>query len=196
MTQREQTRLTDLLDDLSASIDEDQVSIRHIVETLGEQSSLALMFLFALISTSPASAIPGVTTMVAVIVGLLALQLIAGRRHLWLPDLIMRRKLEAKTLRKGVRWLRRPIAFTDRLLRPRLTFLSKRPWTWLPLSLIVLLTLFMPIMEFVPTSGSIASAAIALCVAGLLTRDGALVLLSVIPLAAVPVTLYAVGFGA
>ena len=44
-------------------------------------------------------------------------------------------------------------------------------------------------------AGSVASAAIALCVAGLLTRDGALVLLSVIPLAAVPVTLYSVGFG-
>jgi hypothetical protein len=34
----------------------------------------------------------------------------------------------------------------------------------------------MPFMEIVPTSGSIASAVIALFAAGLLTRDGALML--------------------
>lgn len=36
------------------------------------------------------------------------------------------------------------------------------------------LTLFMPVMEIVPTSGSIASAVIAVFAAGLLTRDGGL----------------------
>ncbi|WP_422785329.1 exopolysaccharide biosynthesis protein [Qipengyuania benthica] len=47
---------------------------------------------------------------------------------------------------------------------------------FLPLFLILALTLFMPFMEIVPTSGSIASAVIALFAAGLLTRDGALML--------------------
>ena len=53
----------------------------------------------------------------------------------------------------------------------------------------------MPFMEVIPTSGSIASAVIALFAAGLLTRDGALVVVSLILLLAVPVAVWYFGFG-
>jgi hypothetical protein len=68
----------------------------------------------------------------------------------------------------------------------RLTFLLHRPWLYLPLVLILALTVFMPFMEVVPTSGSIASAVIALFAAGLLMRDGAFVVMSFAVLAALP----------
>lgn len=52
----------------------------------------------------------------------------------------------------------------------------------------------MPVMEIVPTSGSIASAVIALFAAGLLTRDGALAVMSLVLLIAVPVAVWQFGF--
>jgi hypothetical protein len=57
---------------------------------------------------------------------------------------------------------------------------------YLPLGLTLGLTLFMPFMELLPTSGSLASAVIALFAAGLLMRDGALVVMSLVLLAAFP----------
>jgi hypothetical protein len=90
--------------------------------------------------------------------------------------------------------LRRPVHFAESFLRERLTFLFHRPWLWLPLALILMLTLVMPFMEIVPTSGSIASAVIALFAAGLLTRDGALVVISLVLLLAVPVAVWQLGF--
>ena len=54
----------------------------------------------------------------------------------------------------------------------------------------ITLPLIMPFMEIVPTSGSIASAVIALFAASLLTRDGVLACLSFGLLLVVPVTLY------
>ena len=48
------------------------------------------------------------------------------------------------------------------------------------------IAVFMPVMEVVPTSGSIASIVIAFFAAGLLTRDGALVLLGLILVVALP----------
>lgn len=71
-----------------------------------------------------------------------------------------------------------------------LTFLFG-PWTWLPLVLILLLALFVPFMEVLPTSGSIASVVIAL-----LTRDGALMALSLVLLLAVPVAVCQFGCSA
>jgi hypothetical protein len=186
--------LSEVLDQLEEAVDGDSVPVGRIVEGLGHHSFAALMLVFALISTSPASAIPGVTAVVAAIVLLLVVQMIAGRKCVWLPGFVTRRELAADKLCKGIGWLRKPVRFAERFLHPRLGFVYRRPWLYLPLILILGLTLFMPFMEAIPTSGSIASAVIALFAAGLLTRDGVLGLLSLALLAAIPFAVFAIGF--
>ena len=128
--------------------------------------------------------------MVAMLVLLLIIQMMIGRESVWLPDFVSRKHMDADKVERGVNWLRKPVAWVERFIRPRLTFLFHRPWLWLPMILVALLTLFMPFMEIVPTSGSIASAVIAIFAASLLTRDGLLACLSFGLLLVVPVTLY------
>ncbi|MFW5689525.1 MAG: exopolysaccharide biosynthesis protein, partial [Spirochaetota bacterium] len=89
-----------------------------------------------------------------------------GRKSVWLPGFITRRRMSSAKLCRGIGWLRKPVHFVERFLRARLTFLLHRPWLYLPLSLVLVLTLFMPLLEIVPTSGSIASAVVALFAAG------------------------------
>lgn len=194
---RERTRaLSEVLDQLELSAHGDRIRIEEVIERLGRKSFAALMLVFSLISTSPASAIPGITTTVAAITFILVVQMIAGRDCLWLLRFITRRYMSTAKLCQGIGWLRRPVRFVERFLKERLTFLFHRPWLWLPLALILLLTLFMPFMEIIPTSGSIASAVIALFTAGLLTRDGALVVLSLALLLAVPLAAWYFGSSA
>ena len=194
---QERTRaLSEVLDQLESSVRGDSILVEEVIEKLGRKSFASLMLVFSLISTSPASAIPGITAIVAAITFILVVQMIAGRDSLWLPGFITRRSMSTAKLCKGIGWVRRPVHFVERFLKERLTFLFHRPWLWLPLILILLLTLFMPFMEFIPTSGSIASAVIALFAAGLLTRDGALVLLSLALLLAVPIAVWQFGFSA
>jgi hypothetical protein len=50
-------------------------------------------------------------------------------------------------------------------------------------------------MELVPTSGSIASAIISILAAGLLTRDGGLVLFSLLTMLGLPVLAWQAGVG-
>jgi hypothetical protein len=107
---------------------------------------------------------------------------------------VTRRELAAEKLCKGIGWLRKPVRFVERFLRPRIGFLYHRPWLYLPLLLILGLTLFMPFMEVIPTSGSIASAIIALFAAGLLTRDGVLAIAATALLMALAVLVWRVGF--
>lgn len=194
MPQARTRALSDVLDQLERSAHDDSITVGQVIEHLGRKSFAALMLIFTLISTSPASAIPGLTAMVAAIVLILVVQMIAGRECLWLPGFITRRRLSAEKLCKGVAWLRTPVAFVERFLRPRLTFLFHRPWIDLPLALILGLTLFMPFMEVIPTSGSLASAVIAFFAAGLLTRDGALAGIAMLLLLALPLAVWQVGF--
>jgi len=187
--------LSDVLDQLESLAAGDSVEVQAIVEKLGNKSFASLMLTFALISTSPASAIPGLTAVVAAIVFILVVQMVVGRDCVWLPDAVLKRQLSTDKLCKGIGWLRKPVRFAERFLRPRLTLLLHRPWLFLPLILILGLTLLMPFMEVVPTSGSVASATIALFAAGLLTRDGGLVLAAMLLLLVVPVTAWHFGFG-
>ncbi|WP_191059821.1 exopolysaccharide biosynthesis protein [Geminicoccus harenae] len=186
--------LSDALDQLEHAVHGEHITVQEVVEQLGDRSFAALMLIFSLISTSPASAIPGITAIVAGIVFILVVQMVFGRECVWLPGFITRRRMSSAKLCKGIGWLRKPLHFVERFLKARLTFLVNRPWILLPLLLILALTLFMPFMEVIPTSGSIASAVIALFAAGLLTRDGGLVIVSLILLLGVPVVVWRFGF--
>lgn len=182
--------LSDLLDELEGTVEGESVRVEEVIEALGHSSFASLMLVFSLICTSPASAIPGVTALLALMVFILVAQMMVGRESLWLPGFITRRRLSSEKLCKGIKWLRKPVRFVERFLKPRFTWFFHRPWIWVPLILVMALTLFMPFMEFVPTSGSIASGVIALFAASLLTRDGVLALLSLPLLAVIPVTIY------
>lgn len=182
--------LSDVLDTLEASLGDDRVTVGDVVDNLGQASFASIMLVFSLVAASPASAIPGLTALVAMIVLTLVVQMMLGRESLWLPDLVTRKGMDSAKVKKGIAWVRKPVAWVEKLLKPRLTFLLRTPWLWLPMVLIAGLTLFMPFMELVPTSGSIASAVIALFAASLLTRDGVLTCLSLALLLVVPLTLY------
>lgn len=195
MAEQQEHALSDVLGRLEESLQGDSVTVQDIVQKLGHKSFAALMLIFSLISTSPASAIPGITAIVGVVVFILAAQMILGRKSVWLPQFITRRHLSTQKLCKGIGWMRKPVHSVERHLKARFTFLLHRPWLYLPLVLILALSLFMPFMEVVPTSGSIASAVIALFAAGLLMRDGVLVMLSFVVLATLPVAVWYFGFG-
>ena len=176
----------DEMEHLSGGADR-QITVEEIIDCLGKHSFAPTILAFSLISTSPASGIPGITAFIGLVVLFLVVQMIFGRDSLWLPGFVMRRDIAAKKLREGVRWLRRPVDFVDRYLHERSTFILHRPWIYLPLFMVMALSMFMPFMEVVPTSGSIASAMIAVFAAGYLMRDGRVVILSMILMSLLPV---------
>lgn len=176
--------LSAVLDQLDKAGESETVSIGSAVEATGARSFASLMLVFALIAVSPASIVPGVTSIVAVLEFLLVTQMIAGRGHVWLPDMVSDREIGGERLRSAVSWLRKPITVVDHVLRPRLSFLTEKPCLYVWLFLILALTLIMPFMELVPGSGTVASGFIALVAAAVLTRDGALLLLAALCLGA------------
>ncbi|WP_417272681.1 exopolysaccharide biosynthesis protein [Celeribacter halophilus] len=194
MTRENTHALSDVLDQLEDGLTDEQVCVRDIVVASGRSSFASLILIFALVCTSPASTIPGLTTATALIVFSLTIQLILGREAVWLPNFIMCRSVSSKTIMDGIAWLRKPVRFVERFLKVRFTIVFERPWLWIPLTLILCVTLFMPFMEVIPASGSIASAVIAMFGAGLLARDGVLVAISLVALSIVPVVIWQIGF--
>ncbi|MCH4564374.1 exopolysaccharide biosynthesis protein [Halomonas sp. EGI 63088] len=157
---------------------EESVSLDALLDSVGRRSFAPFLLLAGLITLAPILGdIPGVPTLMASLVVLSAVQLLAGRDHVWLPRWLLQRRIARERFVQATRWMERPAGWVDRLLKPRLTWLT-RPPAHLPVALTCLLIgLAMPPMELVPFTATGAGLALTLFGLALLANDGLLALL-------------------
>jgi hypothetical protein len=102
-------------------------TLGHMNDAFGQKAFavtiLLLMFL-------PALPLPtgGVSHVFEVITVLLAVQMVLGRRTIWLPEKWQRRELGAATMEKAVPFIVRRIRQVERFSRPRATWLFEQHW--------------------------------------------------------------------
>lgn len=177
---RELDNLEALLDEMREAADESdgRVTVGDLLDRIGTRSFGPLLLLPALIAFTPLGGIPGVPTALACMIIVIAGQLVVGLDHFWLPGVLLRRSVEPKKLCKSVDLLRRPARWIDRLVRPRLTWLTKEPFVHLAALLCILVALSVPPLEIVPFAGTPSWAAIAIFGLALIARDGIFALLA------------------
>lgn len=173
-------QLVDRID--AAARDADPVSLGGILDFVGGRSFGPLLLLAGLITVMPLIGdIPGVPITMGLLVILIALQLLFRRDdHLWLPDWMLRRSVSRDRLCKALDWMRRPAAFIDKFIRPRLTVFVSGPATIVIAVLCILIAAATPVMEVVPFSANLAGAALIAFGLALIARDGLLSLIAFI----------------
>lgn len=158
---------------------EAEVSLGMVVESIGSRAFGPLLMLIGLTLVSPFSGIPGMAVTMAIFVGLIASQMLIGRRHFWLPGWLLNRSVKRDRLLRVVRRVRPLARRVDRLLRPRLTVLVDYGASYVIAALCLLIALGMPMMEMVPFSASAAGVALGAFGLSLVVQDGLLVVLAV-----------------
>lgn len=165
-----------VVDRLDAVSHRDWLTLRDIVEAFGPASFLPLMMVPALLVVSPLSGIPVFSSICGLTIAFIATQLVLNREHVWLPDLLMRRRINGARMHLALERLRGFADWLDRNARDRLSFLVLPPLRLIPELLCVLCGLAMPFLELVPFSSSILGTAVALMAVGFLAADGLFVL--------------------
>jgi hypothetical protein len=109
--------------DLERWLESDGEKTLGSLVALFEEKSFAILFVVLL--GVPALPLPtgGATHVFEIIAVLLALQLIAGREHIWLPERWCKLELAGPRQRRFVAGLMKFIRWLERFSRPRLTFL-------------------------------------------------------------------------
>ena len=172
--------LEQLLDHISElARNNDRVSMAMIVESIGSRSFGPMLMLIGIILFSPLSGVPGMATLMATIVLLVAIQMLVGRSRFWLPRFILERSVEHSKLHEATDRLRTTARRIDSVLAPRLTFLVRRTGSYGVAGLCLLVGLIMPFMELVPFSASIAGLAFLALGLALVVQDGLLVLFAI-----------------
>ncbi len=179
--------LQQLLDTLrTIDLDHSPVQLDDILQMTGRRSFGPILLIAGLVTLAPLIGdIPGVPTLMALLVILVSGQLLAGRRRIWLPRFLRERSVTRPDLEKILDRLERPARFIDRFFRPRLSFLVMGTGSHLIGTSALLVALIMPMLEFIPFSATLAGAALTAFGLSLIARDGYLAIFSLATTAAV-----------
>lgn len=176
------TTLEQLLDRIAqAASEHGRVSLGAVLDAVGRRSFAPLLLLAGLVTLAPVIGdIPGVPTLMGLLVLLTGAQLLFGRDHFWLPAWMLARSLKQQSLCKAIGWMRRPARFIDRFTRPRLTMLTDKAGLYIVAIVCVAIALAMPPMELVPFSANGAGGALTAFGLALIARDGVIALIALI----------------
>ncbi len=158
----------------------DRVALDDVVEAFGRRSFGPLLLIPALIDISPVGSIPGLPTILAAIIILVAVQLAFGRKHLWLPGFIRRRSVASKTVRRAVEKAEKPAAWADRWFHGRLPRLTHGPFPRVAAVACIILALAVPPLELLPLATTAPMAAIAAFGLALMVGDGLVMIVAIL----------------
>lgn len=164
--------LTELLDVLRPGAEDTRVSVADALARIGGRSFPAVILVPCVLVVSPLSGIPTMPTLSGLLVLLIALQALVGRRYLWLPSVITRRSISARRMTRALDWLARPAAFMDRHSHNRMRFLVSGPTRIFAYAATCVSAIGWPLLEILPFVTSFAAGAVAMVMYGLMVRDG------------------------
>lgn len=172
--------LEQLLDRIDKdAVEGNRVSVDAILDAVGRRSFGPLLLVAGLVTLAPIIGdIPGVPTLMGIIVLLTAVQLLLRRDHFWLPHWILNRTLSRSKLCKMLKWLRSPARFLDRLTRPRLTVFARGIGSYVIAVACIVVALTMPATEVVLFSANVVGLVLTLFGLALIARDGVLALIA------------------
>ena len=157
-------RVSDLLQLLARTWPQERISLGDVIRLLGDRGYGVLMFVLAL-----PGAVPGLSSIAAIPLALVAVQLAIGLSRPWLPRFLAARSLSRTDFARMVERVEPYLMRIERLLRPRFLLLTgpvgERLMGAMCLALALLLTV--PILFNLPLIVPIALMSLAL-----LERDG------------------------
>ena len=164
-------RLSDILQGIAdaPAIADERISLGHLIDGFGNRAFGALLFIFAVPVALPI-AIPGISAVLGAPLLFLSWQLMRGREQPWLPQVMRSRSFRRADFAGMLQRVLPSIRRVERLVGPRLIWLTKRRGEQVIgfLAFALALVLFLPI----PFGNSVPALAIAIMALAVLERDG------------------------
>ncbi len=172
------TPLSDIVDDMVADAKGGELTLGDVLDDLGDRSYGPLFFVFGLIIMLPIGAVPGVPIVLGFVMIILAVQFVVGMHHPWMPSRFRRLAISEKKARDARRRARPILRFIDRFVDARMAWIVSRPMRVFAAAAIILLSLAMIPLEFIPFGVAVPAAAIAAFGLAIVARDGLVMLIA------------------
>ena len=159
------------LQELLKADDENGISISEVARAVGEKGFGLLLIVLSLPSALPVPA-PGYSTPFGLVMALIALQMIRGRRAVWLPQKIRTIRINPKLADKMIGFASRFLSKIERYIRPRQKWIRGRTGQ-ASLALVVLIMACLMMLP-IPLTNTFPAMVIFMIGVGLSEEDGLL----------------------
>lgn len=178
--QTDPTSVSDILDRIEALTKKrDKVPFCDMIEAMGHRSYGPLLIIAPLIDILPIGSIPGLPSVLALFLLLVAVQMLLGRKHLWLPAFLTRREFSAKLVARSIGRARPVGKRLDRWFHGRLRVMTTTPFVRSAAVIVMVLAFTVPFLEIIPLATTVPMLPIAGFGIALLFRDGLLMLIAI-----------------
>ncbi|MEC7285565.1 MAG: exopolysaccharide biosynthesis protein [Pseudomonadota bacterium] len=171
--------LYELLGKMQPRARQDKFEFAEFWDVMEKRGFGPMLALPSFIACTPIGAIPGIPSLAGGTILLIALQILLGRRHPWLPQRVKQLNCDADQLRYIVEKVKPYAVRVDRFLVPRCFFMRQPVFR----SFIALCCagcgLVMIPLELIPFMGLIPAFAVFIMAIGMATDDGAVALFGV-----------------
>lgn len=168
--------LEDVLDEVAAKCDNDEtpdtLTLDEVLDSVGRRSYGPLLLVIGLFAISPVTVIPGMTWLAAALTLIVAGQMALGLPRIWLPKKALQAQLPRTAVKSGLEKSRGVARTIDKLLKPRLSFLSKPPFVNLVALLVIVAALITFPLSFVLIAPLAPGLAVVFFGLGMVARDG------------------------
>ena len=171
--------IVELMDNMYSESD-DTTSLGEVIERFEDRGFGPLLLMPALIALLPTGAIPGVPTLCGITLFFICSQVAIGKTSPWLPTFIKNKEVSTNKLDSAVEKAKPYAQRAEKLLKPRLTFLSHTPSKNIIAAYCAIASLCMIPLEVLPFA--VALPAFALCVTalGVTNRDGVFLIIGML----------------
>lgn len=176
--------ITEVLEEVEHKVSGENLSMGKVVDTFDHRGFGPLLLFTSLIIILPTGGIPGVPTIIAVTIMLLAVQLMMGRDSPWLPKRIRKVSFKKSLFERGIDKVKPFTRKLDHAIKPRWKHLTCGIFAKIIGAICVLLAALLPFLELVPFVDTVPGTAIALLGVGLTARDGLFVIFGMLVSAA------------
>ena len=178
MSGRASSNLCGLFDRLVEETEGETVTVGDLLSVVGPRSYGPIIVLLGFIAISPLTIIPGATWVVALLTLVITGQIVLGMQSPWIPKKLLQFSFKREHLIAGTKGARGWAEVVDRILQPRLTFLTRKPF----LQLVALMCVFAALITFplgvVPFGPVLPGLTVLVFGLGLMARDGIVIILA------------------
>ena len=163
-------KLSEECSDLAREYKGETFTLRELLARLGARGAA----FFALILSLPFIlwvAFPGLSLILGVLICMNGIQ-IAFKKGVWIPKILAKRRFSGDKLSKILKHAQKWIKRVEKVIRPRLTFLHKRPFFRVLSGLVIAITGLFLALPFPPGTNFTPAVGIALLTLGQLEDDG------------------------
>ncbi|WP_339898020.1 exopolysaccharide biosynthesis protein [uncultured Gilvimarinus sp.] len=175
-----QDNLTGTIDLIEESGSGETLSVGDILSGVKGRGFGPLLLLPALITLLPTGGIPGVPIVAAILIVLIAGQLLAGASRPWIPQRLARANVSRQRFTKLLDKSRPVTRRIDRAIKPRYGFMTGDTGNRVIAVIAIVLALSLIPLGPIPFAAAIPSGIMVLLALGLVARDGLLIILGLI----------------